>query len=674
MAEVFLAEEQAPVPDTGQLLCPPRRVRGRELPGQLVIKRMLPALAAEEQYRKMFSDEAGLQARFDHPNIVRLLEAGEVGGVQYMALEYVDGPDTLDLVRQLTQRTEALSPALACYICEEVCAALDYAHGLRREGGAPLGVIHRDISPSNVFLSRRGEVKLGDFGIAHVDSEARSAPTLGGTLKGKYGYMSPEQVMGGTVDARADLFAVGILLAELMMGRRLFIAPTDLDILLMVRDVKLDRLDRHGGAIPAALKQVIRRLLDRDPTQRPATGLQARALIHAALGAEHGGRDELRRLLDRVIDPTDEPLWSDGGEGAEAGSDGSGESLALLGAETRARQLVELAEAAAVRKAAEDLPRLPPPPPRILSERSAPPSEVEDSVGDLLFELDTPALLDLDLEDIPWSEARHPDTGTFIEPPSRVVLPTGPAAVGASSSQEARPDLSGQLAHLSAIRLFTGLAVQKATGLLVIERASIAKEIYLVDGAPEFVSSNVASERLGEFLVAEGVLSEESLQTALRLLPRFRYKLGDTLIALELMRPLELFRLLSRQVRAKLLDIFQWEQGTFRFFRGRRNEVEQFPLRLDALEIVGAAAAELPLELVRLRLALEATRRVRRVERAQLTPEDFRVGTAPRQLWQRLDGVRTVGDWMRRYSDEVQRARLYRTLDLLIESELAVLE
>src|SRR5213079_144664 len=120
-------------------------------------------------------------------------------------------------------------------------------------------LVHRDISPSNVFISRRGDVKLGDFGIAHAHK--RESKTQAGTLKGKYGYMSPEQVVGGAIDARSDLFAAGILLAEMIMGRRLFTAPNDLDVLLMVRDGRLDRLEKYCKDLPAEIDGLVRKSL-----------------------------------------------------------------------------------------------------------------------------------------------------------------------------------------------------------------------------------------------------------------------------------------------------------------------------------------------------------------------------------------------------------------------------
>jgi serine/threonine-protein kinase len=234
--------------------------------------------------------------------------------------------------------------------------------------------------------------------------------------------------------------------------------------------------------------------------------------------------------------------------------------------------------------------------------------------------------------------------------------------------------VAGQFVETSPARLLSRLAAERETGQLVVERGPVTKEIYLVDGAPEFVSSNVPAERFGEYLVARGVISPGELSMALAILPRFQGKLGDTLVGLSLLRPLEVFRHLTRQVREKIIDVFSWGEGRFQFYRGRVNQREAFPLGLDAFEIVGGGVAGLSLEVVRARLERDGHRRVRRIERARPTPEHFRVGAGPRELWQRLDGRRTVAEWMQRYGAPDQLLTLCRTLYLLVESDLAALD
>jgi hypothetical protein len=256
--------------------------------------------------------------------------------------------------------------------------------------------------------------------------------------------------------------------------------------------------------------------------------------------------------------------------------------------------------------------------------------------------------------------------------------PTGPVArreplTSTPSHERSTAGLNGDFGAITPVRLFTRLATQRETGQLVLTRGTVTKEIYLVDGAPEFIASNRPSERFGEYLVEQGVISPGELSMALAILPRFRGKLGDTLVGLNLLRPLEVFRYLTRQVREKMIDVFAWTDGTFHYTQGTMNARESFPLGLDAFEIIGAGVAGLSLDAVKRTLdRIGETRPVRR-EGARPSPEHFRVGAGPRELWQRLDGKRTVGEWMHRYDQPEQLLTLCLTLFLLIEAELVTL-
>ena len=165
----------------------------------------------------------------------------------------------------------ALPPELAAYIACHVLEALEYAHRATTVDGRPLRVVHRDVSPSNVLLTRRGHVKLADFGIARASSLGRTREIAQGTLKGKFGYMSPEQVRGEALDGRCDVFSMGIVLAEMLMARRLFSAADDVELLLMVRRADLRRLDQYGEDIPIGLDAIVRKALAGDLEQRFAS-------------------------------------------------------------------------------------------------------------------------------------------------------------------------------------------------------------------------------------------------------------------------------------------------------------------------------------------------------------------------------------------------------------------
>ncbi|HVV83320.1 MAG TPA: serine/threonine-protein kinase, partial [Kofleriaceae bacterium] len=243
---------------------------------KVVIKRLLPHLAREPVYTAMFIDEAKLTAALVHPKIAQTHELGRNGDDLFIAMEFVDGIDVLALLREHAWQRKRIPVEQAVWICHEVLDALDFAHNLTDERGESLGIVHRDISPSNILLSRRGDVKLVDFGIARASAAGRHHRTKSGTLKGKYGYMSPEQVTEQPIDARSDLFSVGVVLAEMLCGRRLFAATAEIDVLLMVRDARLTRLDQFGGHIPPALDLILRRTLRKEPDERWSSAAELR--------------------------------------------------------------------------------------------------------------------------------------------------------------------------------------------------------------------------------------------------------------------------------------------------------------------------------------------------------------------------------------------------------------
>jgi serine/threonine protein kinase len=277
MAEVYLARRSGPHGFT-------KRV---------AIKRILPELSDDSQLIQMFCDEARVAATLNHPNIAQVLEFADHEGELYIVMEYVDGVSCSALLRTAAQRGEAIPTGAALYVARETLLALSFAHEAVDDAGRPLGIVHRDVSPSNVLVSRIGNVKLIDFGItrSHM-AERRTVP---GELKGKLRYMSPEQILGADVDSRSDLFALGIVLTEMIAGRALFSGKTDLEILTRISRGELG-LVRDGG-IDKDLADVLERALAHRPTARFETARDfARAIEDVATARG-------LRLDDRTIVP-----------------------------------------------------------------------------------------------------------------------------------------------------------------------------------------------------------------------------------------------------------------------------------------------------------------------------------------------------------------------------------
>ncbi len=284
-----------------------------ELPGEAgfvkpaVIKRILPHLAGSDEMVELFLAEARLLARAQHPNIVQVFELGRAEtGEFYLAMELVDGCDLLGLLRLISDVGLRIPPEASAYVVAQVLAGLAYVHGLTDPRGIPLDVVHRDVSPSNVFVSRHGDVKLGDFGVAK-SADVRHVTAVG-MVKGKLEYAAPEQILRGTLDGRTDVFGAGVLLWELLAQRRLFGAEDDREIRKQVLEAERPPPSTYRGDVPVALEQVVMRALAIDPALRYATAKEfQRALTRAAQGLGRPfAADELAALVRTAVDGSGE--------------------------------------------------------------------------------------------------------------------------------------------------------------------------------------------------------------------------------------------------------------------------------------------------------------------------------------------------------------------------------
>ncbi len=235
----------------------------------VAIKRVLPQLAADPRFVNMFLDEARLSLALSHANIVSVFDVNRAGDSYYIVMEYVDGANLKTLMEIARAGQRPFPTAIAVQIGIEVCKALAYAHERKAVDGSPLGIVHRDVSPPNILISREGEVKITDFGLAKAASQVES--TDPGIVKGKYGYLSPEAASGIEVDARSDLFSLGIILWELLAGRRLFAAETDLETLQRVQEARVPALAPLCADLHPELEAIIRRALTADRERRYAT-------------------------------------------------------------------------------------------------------------------------------------------------------------------------------------------------------------------------------------------------------------------------------------------------------------------------------------------------------------------------------------------------------------------
>jgi len=265
----------------------------------VVIKRMLPALAAEAACGARFDDEARQDVRIRPGNVVDVIDHGVDADLPYIVLEYVFGVDLWRLVRWLTHNGRRLRTEVAVYLATELLAGLEAVHAVCDETGEQMRVVHRDVSPSNVFLSVHGDVKLGDLGIAQARwRERHPLAPAGERAKGKLGYLAPEQAAGRPGDQRADVFSAAVIVAELLLGRPLFAGGSEIAVLLAIRDANVRPFAQHARGLPEGLGDAVLGALARSPEDRMAT---ARALRGELLPFATGAPGELRRELGDLV-------------------------------------------------------------------------------------------------------------------------------------------------------------------------------------------------------------------------------------------------------------------------------------------------------------------------------------------------------------------------------------
>ncbi len=250
MAEVFVGEQQS----------------HQGFKKKVAIKRVLPHLAQNKNFIKMFLDEARLGARLTHANIVNVFDIGAADNTYFIVMEFVDGANLKKLMDALKQQGRTLPVKAAIYISMEACRGLNFAHELVDDEGNSIQLVHRDVSPPNILISKRGEVKVTDFGLAKATTQLEK--TDPGVVKGKFSYLAPEAARGEDVDQRADVFAMGVVLWEMLAGRRLFLGETDYQTVKLVQQTNVPSLSRLNPEVDQEFEEILAQALTTDPNTR----------------------------------------------------------------------------------------------------------------------------------------------------------------------------------------------------------------------------------------------------------------------------------------------------------------------------------------------------------------------------------------------------------------------
>ncbi len=551
-------------------LARPRDI-GTPGPSRLVVKRLLPHFVQDSEGRTMFEREARLHKAVKHKNVVTVFGSGTVdSGEPYLAMEFIDGVDLYRLLRRMMQESQVLPIGIAVWIAGEVLDGLASAHGATDEKGNLLGIIHRDVTPSNVYMSTSGDVKLGDFGIARA-SRLTLRNVGSAMLKGKFAYLAPEQVAAEPFDHRADLFSLATVLVEMLVGKPMFSGSGQLAVLLAIRDCKLDVL-HEADQLPPGLKDTLIRALSKNPAARFESAERFASALRSFCPRPDIARSELAALVRWVQ------------------SKPSMDSIA------------------AVRESIRSLKRsISPVPVEPIDDFTRPTGEYDErpshallhdgrKMGPLTYAklveaLATGAIVRGDKVDYQERGLLNVEDVEELErflPPGSITSLVVPG-IGTPEFQDAM----GIEALLS---VFTRIATTQEGGVLFAERHDEIgrKELYFRSGRLHHVASSDASELLGEYLVRKGVLSREELNFALAVLPRYGGRMGDTLISLGLVSAFDVFRAIREQGRDRVLDLFRWTEGRLSLYGGETSPQVEFPLELELgpLMLAGLTAAQ----------------------------------------------------------------------------------
>lgn len=572
-------------------------IEGVQPARQLVIKRLLASLRVDEASRSAFQEEGLLHQAFVHPNIVQCYEVAHIDGEPLLVMELVQGADLQRVLRVAQARKRPIAPPLACYIAREILAGLALVHDAT--------IVHRDVSPSNIYLSNTGDVKLGDFGIARPVSVRSPRPgSLGSSIKGKFAYLAPEQVASEDVDHRADLFAVANVLAEMMLGKPLFPGSGQLAVLLSIRDGRIEALD-GPSAIPLPLVYSLKTALSRDPARRyPDAARFAEALHPFSLHDATIARREIAQLVRWARENSMQLRAA--GEHPDQKPPIVAPPLAMPQPSLRLDSSI-LREDSGPHKPVAIVDPAPQPTPSIsqtvTAEFTPLPSHVRTADGRHIGPLPYAKLIELVVTGrlSPDDEVDFMGTGfvplTDIDELSRHLAPgsnvtkqlKGPGSPDWHGFAAERYDeeIGGAIEPGIATAL-SFAAAREATGVLLAEHGKIRKEVYFENGRVMHVASTEPGEMLGEYLVGRGLLDRGDLDFALAVLPRFNGHLGEALTGLGVLEGVAMFNAIKDQGRDKIVDIFSWSEGELSFYANASPAKVEFRLDLTIAPIVEA--------------------------------------------------------------------------------------
>ncbi len=565
---------------------------------RVAVKRILPQLSSDTRLVAMFCDEARIQAALAHPNLVQVLDFGEHEGELYMVMEYVEGLSCGQLISRVAARRRTVDLGPALYIAREILQALAYVHEATDDEGKNLRIVHRDVAPSNLLLGRLGDVKLGDFGIVRSSSiDSRTAP---GELKGKVGYVSPEQALGYPIDARSDLFSLGVVLAELLLCRPLFPGRSEIEILENLHRGNTQAIETHGQHIPVDVRVILNKALSREPSRRFQSAqvfgeaLERSARRHGESLGAHALAEWLSDLslvtvtsdvqerpvqpptpsYPRIVNPSEPPF---------------AEAVTLIPAELDipASSISEaLAHAAPkndapLRRADSVPPELAHAISRVPSRPKRPLYELRRGKETTLGPMSLAKLMELCATGRAGRETRVAKTGGEFSSLDRLPEVAQLVLRPAFRFDElcaVVPHASMPIAADTLPAALYSFVRERRTGLLRARRGADFVHVYFADGAPLFTASSDPGELIGNRLIQRGVISFGQLEEAFEAGWRKGRRIGEALVGLGVVRPAVLSKMIVEQRRSRLVELFKWRSGELSFIDGMPLDEEPVPV------------------------------------------------------------------------------------------------
>ncbi len=701
---------------------------------EFAIKLILPSLVDDKEFVEMFINEAKIAVNLYHSNVVQVFDLGELEDQYYIAMEYVHGMDLLDVLARCAGADLKIPLDLVLFIMTEMLKGLDFAHRAKNSYGDELNIIHRDVSPSNVLISYAGDVKLGDFGVAKA--AIQRTLTESGNLKGKVGYMSPEQVVGDKIDQRSDIFSAGVIFFEALSMNRLFIGSSDLDVMLKVRDADIDEELEKAQPIPIRLEEIVRKALNKHREERyQSAGEFYQALVdfcfqHRIQTNANHLSNFMRRLFAEEIERE---------KSQKIDADSSSDRLRAIIVEQEAKYQHQIAPLNPISEISEFSEV-----PETKTEESALEKRYRyrDNSGLIYGPMGYKTIVALFSERVPrdsdrvsvnngnWEDPfqveefqetlqkaeqasksnplgkgvliRHRSKGASSQSNSAgdsfplsevkelgadsspVIAPSHDEPRRAETMEEARDSIremrekytsyKGDFDKISFARLLARLHRDSATGRLVVGQGEVSKSVYFSTGELILVESNKKEELLGFFLRSKDIISQNQLEDGLARLSEWGGRLGDALVSVGAVPAHEIFQHLSQQMRDKILDVFSWMGGTYEYFEGQEPGIQGYPLGIDAYGVVAEGCLMFtPLERIKAFYAQRRNVSMYRKKELGFTTEELRLSSKMLRIAKKITDGQTVKSLLKSMPEE-DESFVYRVLYLLHQVEYLTFE